>query len=147
MPSTPLYAFPGLKLEPAMRPDSASTIAVLLNASETYTHGEILGELLASPGVYVKYNSAGQDGSQVPKALMVYDVVADSAGKPTGMTFPYPPFPDLSVPAYSNGYFDVATINDAMGDDGTLLAAALATAGFGALVQGTTAAGIVRLGA
>jgi hypothetical protein len=145
MPSTALYNFTQLKLEPVQNPDLARTIAVKLPASVTYSRGTILGELTATPGTYKKYDSGGADGSQVPKAILAYDVTTDASGHPTGVTYPYPPFPDISVPAYTRGEFDCATINTAMGDAGTLLQAALA-AGLGKLIQGTAAAGIVQIG-
>lgn len=146
MPSTPLYNFTNVKLEPVQNPDLARTIAVKLKASTVFTRGTILGELTAQPGVYAPYNPAGADGTQVPKAILAYDVTTDADGKPTGMTHPYPPFPDLSVPAYVRGEFDCATIDTAMGDAGAILSAALNVPGFGALEQGSATAGIFRLG-
>lgn len=146
MPSTALNAFTQLKLEPVQNPDLARTIAVLLPASITYTRGTILGELVASPGTYKKYDPNGNDGTQVPKALLAYTVTTDSNGMPTGVTYPYPPFPGNSMPAYVRGDFDSATVTAAMGDAGALLAAALNAPGFGALIQGNSAVGMFRMG-
>ena len=146
MPGTTLYNFTQLKLEPVSNPDLARQIAVLLLESTTFTRGEILGEIANRPGVYKKFDPTENDGSEVPKAILAYDVVTDASGNPTGVTYPYPPFPSTSMPAYTRGDFDCAEITTAMGDAGALLAAAIATPGFGALVQGTVAAGIVRLG-
>lgn len=143
MPSTSYITFANTKLEPAILPEMAKMNSVKLVASKTYKAGMILGESV-TPGVYDKFDNAS---ITIPKVILAYDVVTDSSGNPTGITYPYPPWPDLSVPAYVQGYFDVATINTAMGDGGTLLAAALAYSGFnwGRLVEGSTTAGIVAL--
>jgi hypothetical protein len=144
MPSTSLNTFTQLKLEPVQNPDLARTIAVLLKASTTFVRGEILGEISATPGKYAKYASGASDGTQIPKCILAYGTVTDSDGNPTLVTFPYL-LPSSSLPAYTRGEFDCATINTAMGDSGTLLAAAIA-AGLGHLIQGTVAAGIVQIG-
>jgi len=145
MPSTALYQFTQLKLEPVSNPDLARQIAVKLKASTTYARGCVLSELTASPGTYDTYTPGAANGLQYPKAILAYDVITDASGNPTGVTYPYPPFPDLSVPAYSRGDFDCATITTAMGDAGAILQAAIA-AGLGHLIQGTAADGIVQIG-
>lgn len=145
MPSTALNNFTQLKLEPVSNPDLARQIAVKLKASTTYTKGCILGELTATPGTYDTFVSGAADGTQIPKVILAYDVVTDASGNPTGVTYPYPPFPDLAVPAFSRGEFDCATIDTAMGDTGTILQAAI-TAGLGRLIQGSATAGIVQIG-
>jgi hypothetical protein len=144
MPSAILYNFTQLKMEPVTNPDLARTIAVLIKPSTTLTRGTILGEITLQPGVYTKYNPNASDGTNVAKAILAYDVVTDANGNPTGVTFPYPPFPSTSIPAYVSGEFDCATINTAMGDAGVLLADAIA-AGFGKLEQGTVASGTVKI--
>jgi hypothetical protein len=146
MPSTTLNAFTQLKLEPAQNPDLARTIAVLLKASTTYVRGCILGEIAASPGTYNTFNPNANDGTQLPKVLLAYSVITDSSGVPTNVTYPYGSASGSSMPAYSRGEFDCATIATAMGDSGALLAAALNVPGFGHLIQGTAAAGIVQIG-
>ena len=141
MPSTAIYDFTNVKLEPAMAPDLARTISVLLKPSTTFVKGTILGEITASPGVYTNYDHTQNDGTQVPKGILAYDVVTDAAGNPTGLTYPYPPWPDLGVPMYVKGFFNSADIWSA-----TELAQALTVAGWGALVQGNATTGVFRMG-
>jgi hypothetical protein len=142
MPGTALYNFTNVKLEAVMNPDLARTIAVKLKPSTTFARGTILGEITASPGVYGAYDHTANDGRQVAKCILAYDVTTDVNGNPTGITFPYPPWPDLSVPAYSSGYFSCADMANV-----AELAFALAQAGFARLIQGTATAGIFALGA
>lgn len=146
MPSTALNTFTQLKLEPLQNPDLARSIAVKLKASTTFTLGEILGEIAATPGIFAKYDPTANDGTEVPKGLAMYSCITDASGNPTGVTFPYPPFPEPSMPMYVRGEFDCALITAAMGDSGALLTAALGVPGFGALEYGTVAVGTMRLG-
>jgi hypothetical protein len=144
MPTSALYSFTQDMLVPVRNPDLARQQAVKLKASTTFVKGEILAEITATPGVYAKYNSAGNDGTEMPKCILAYGVVTDAAGLPTLIGGVYP-LPDLSVPAYTRGDFDCATIDTAMGDAGTLLLAAMAAANWH-LSAGTAAAGIVSIG-
>jgi len=144
MPSTALYNFTQIKLEPVRNPDLARMISVPLKASTTFKRGTILGEITASK-LYAPYASGASDGTQVPKLILAYDCITDANGNPTGVTYPYPPFPGASMEAYARGEFDCATVNTAMGDSGTLLTAALA-AGLGHLVEGVVTTGSFIIG-
>ncbi len=144
MPTTALYSFTQDVLTPVRNPDLAREQAVKLKASTTFTKGEILGELTATPGTYDKYNSGGADGTEQPKCILAYSVVTDANGLPTLLGGVYP-LPDNNVPAFTRGDFDCATIDTAMGDAGTLLSAAIAAANWH-LSAGTVAAGIVSIG-
>lgn len=141
MPSTALNYFSNLKLEPVMRPDLAATVAVKLLASQTYVRGMILGEATPGSGTYQKYDNSVV---ALPAVILAYSCITDASGNPTGVTFPYPAYPDTQVEAYTAGYFDIATINTAMGDAGTLLLAAMSesTANWGRIVNGSITAGV-----
>jgi len=143
MPTSALYSFTQDMLVPVRNPDLARQQAVKLKASTTFTKGAILGEITATPGVYAKYDSAGNDGTQLPKCILAYSVVTDAAGLPTLLGGVYP-MPDNNVPAYTRGDFDCATIDTAMGDAGTLLTAAITAANWH-LSAGTPVAGIVSI--
>lgn len=143
MPSTALYTFTGKKLESQIRPDLSPTIAVKLPVSSTFTLGTILGEITATPGTFNTFDPNAADGTQIAKCILQYTVTTDADGLAT-ISGAFPAFPERSVPAYVGGYFDCATIDTAMGDAGTLLAAAISS-GFGKLVEGTAAAGTVAI--
>lgn len=143
MPSTALYTFTGKKLESQIRSDLSPTMAVKLPASKTLTLGTILGELTATPGTFDTFDPNAANGLQVAKAILQYTVTTDADGLAT-IDGAFPSLPERSVPAYVGGYFDCATIDAAMGDAGTLLAAAIAS-GFGKLVEGTVVAGTVAI--
>ena len=144
MPTTPQLTFTWLKLEPAKDADLARTQAVKLIPSTSFTRGEILGEI-GTTGVYAKFNPAANDGTQIPKCIIVYTVTTDASGVPSSNnTYPYPTFPDIAVPAYYRGTFDCALVTAAMGDAGTLLNAAIA-AGFGHFAEGDATIGTFTL--
>lgn len=145
MPSTALYAFTQLKFEPVTNPDLARQIAVLLKPSTTFVRGEILGEISASPGVYAKFDPTANDGTQLPKGALAYSVVTNASGL-GAVSGAFPAVTDRSFPLWVRGDFDCALVATAMGDSGALLAAALQVPGFGALEQGTAAAGTFRIG-
>lgn len=144
MPTSALYSFTQDVLVPVRNPHLAAEQAVKLKASTTYAKGTILGELSATPGTYDTFVPGAADGTEIPKCILAYAVTTDANGLPTllGGVFP---LPDNNVPAYTRGDFDCATIDTAMGDAGTLLAAAIAAANWH-LSAGTTTAGIVSIG-
>jgi hypothetical protein len=136
MPTSATTQYSGIRLEPYMDPDDALMVDVQLTASVTYAKGTILGEVTATPGVYKAYASGSADGSQIPKAILVYPTVTDASGNATlpgeyGATL-------KAVPVYFAGTFATA---DLVGLDAT----ALTNKPAWNLVQGSVSAGILRL--
>lgn len=140
MPTVNLNTFSQLKLEPAMYPESARMIAAAFQAGQTIARGTLLGELTASPGTYVPYAHGGADGSQVPKAIAAYDIVTDANGMITNLSGPSYPGYSRYAPVYYSGVFNCGDIY------GTELQYALASPGFGSLIQGSATAGMFRMG-
>jgi len=137
MPTSASRTYTRQGLVPVYNPEDALEQNVNIAASATIAKGTVLGELTATPGTFKAYASGNSDGSQVPKCIMQYDVVADASGNITvgtvaggtdwGETFP-------SVPAYFSGAFRTT---DLVGLD----ANAVTVLG-GHLVSGTLASGI-----
>lgn len=137
MPTTAIQQYSGSRLEPYMDAEDALCIDVQLPASATYAAGTVLGELTATQGTYKAYASGNADGSQNPKAILVYAATVDGSGNITlpgefGATV-------KAVPVYIAGTFATA---DLTGLDAT----ALTNSGGWRLIEGTVTAGILRLG-
>jgi len=69
------------KLEPGM-PFQDDTISVAFAPSQNIARGTVLGIITAS-GLYKAYASGSADGSQIPKALCIYDIQVDASGNVT----------------------------------------------------------------
>jgi hypothetical protein len=137
MPTSAQSQYSGTRLEPYMDAEGALRFNVQLPNSVTYAAGTILGEVSASPGTFKAYASGSVDGSQNPKAILVYPCTVDGSGNVTipgeyGATL-------KAVPAYFAGTF---RCEDLTGLDAT----AITNAPSWRLVEGTVAAGILRLG-
>lgn len=65
------------RLEPAMNPDNARTKNVKLQPSVTYAQGQIVGQVIATPGLYGK-PGAGVQGPYFP---LVYPGITDANGE------------------------------------------------------------------
>lgn len=125
----------GQRLDPFYEADDAAEIHVNL-ADGTYPKGTVLGELTATPGTFKAYADANSDGSGVAKAILRYACTAASgvitlADEVVGLQ-------RRSVDAFYRGVFKTSEL---VGFD----AAALADLN-GALISGTVADGVVRIG-
>lgn len=79
MPFT-LNTYTGRRLQPCMHPEDARSISVQLGVSLTLPAGTVLGEVAATPGVFVAYATGSTDGSQIPKGFLMYDCETDANG-------------------------------------------------------------------
>lgn len=136
MATTPINTYTGKKLEPFINPEQARMINVRLQASVTLARGTVLGELTATQGTFKAYASGNADGSQNPKAILVFDVTTNASGE-----WAYGEFGETrpGVPVYYAGTFKT---EDLTGLDAT----ALTNAPQWRLAEGTVASGILRLG-
>lgn len=147
MPTTFQSYYSGVKLEPLYEAQNAPLMNVNLPASVSYARGTILGEVTATPGTYKAYASGNTDGSQNPACILAYDVQTDASanitfsatagqvGDTQGVQYP-------CAPAYMAGTFQTADL--VQSGAGSIDANAVAKLGH--LVEGTTAAGILRIG-
>ena len=94
----------------------------------------------AIAGVMKAYASGNSDGSEVPKGILQYDIVTDSAGRVYLGTSAANQYGDvrLDAPVYFAGTFDCSLL--------TGLDANALTAAKWRLISGSVATGIVRLG-
>jgi hypothetical protein len=101
--ATQTYSISGLK--PAF--DAATAFAGMINvslkASTTYLAGTILGEVIATPGVYAPYANGASDGTQNASVILQYPCTTDASGNITepgewGQT-------RKSAPVYTHGTF------------------------------------------
>jgi hypothetical protein len=137
MPTSATTQYSGIRLDPYMDPDLARAFSVQLTASTTYAAGTVLGEVTATPGVFKAYASGSSDGSQNPRAILIYPCTTDGSGN---ITIPGEYGATLkSVPAFYTGTF---RCEDITGLDAT----ALTNNGTWKLIEGTTSAGIIKLG-
>ena len=98
MPTALVQTYSRNKLSPLYNDDGQGKVNVQLIASTTYAAGTVLGEVLATPGLYGAYVTGHVDGTQTAKALLEYACVTDASGNITmdgewGATYP-------SAPAY-----------------------------------------------
>ena len=126
--------YTGTKLEPYMDPEGAVTESVVFAVSATIAKGTVLG-IVTSGLKWSTYNDALSSGLEVARGIAMYDFTTDSSGNvtiggDTGITY-------LSVPIYLAGTFKTAELT---GLD------AAAVADLGRLVEGTVAAGVLRIG-
>jgi hypothetical protein len=137
MPTAAYETYTGGPCVPACRPELASVHDVKLANSTTYAKGTVLGELTATPGAFRAYATGASDGTQVPKAVLQYDVVVDGSGNHSwgGVTLLET---RTAAPAYFAGYFKTL---DLTGFD----AGASTSAGW-RMVNGSVADGITALG-
>ena len=144
MPITASTTYTGKKLEPAIRPELAVTIAVRLPANAVYPKGTVLGEVSATPGLFKAYATGSADGSQIPKAVVPYDVSTDASGNIYFGTAAVSEFGQFypSVDVYIAGYFYTADLPQT--GIGAIDANAITTPQL-VLKQGTLAAGLVKL--
>ncbi|SRR6266511_3771402 len=81
----------GKKLEPAIYPYIADTLAVMIEpaAADTveYARGTVMGRV-TDTGTYKAYSTAAADGSEVAAGLLLYDISVDTAGKIAQTTTP-----------------------------------------------------------
>lgn len=137
MPTAAFDTYTGGPLTPFFRPELASVQNVKLPNSTTLVKGTVLGEITASPGSFKAYATGNVDGSQIPKAVLQYDVTVDASGNHTwgggqlGETRPY-------APVYFAGFFSTL---DLTGFD-----AGASTAAGWRMVSGTVADGVTALG-
>jgi hypothetical protein len=137
MPTAAFDTYTGGPLAPWIRPELASVQNVKLPNSTTVVKGTVLGEVTATPGLFKPYATGNVDGTQVPKAVAMYDVVIDASGNHVwgggqlGESRPY-------APVYLAGYFRTT---DLTGFD-----AGASTAAGWRLVSGSAADGVTALG-
>lgn len=109
---TQLNSWNADKLEPAIYPELARTIAAQFPASTTIAKGTVLGKVTAS-GKLAAYNDSNTDGTETAVAISVYDVITDSAGKhylgDSAVANPSN-LPLDTVPVYIGGIFDPADL-------------------------------------
>ncbi len=147
MPTTPSASFePSLgRLDPVFNPGFAKVLGIQLVAptsgTTVFTKGTIMAEYAnsLSLGIYAGYSSSGavSIGLNVPKGILQYTVTVDSGSNVTlagefGQT-------QKGCPMYMPG-MAVWKCADLIGLDSNAI-----TAMGGSLVEGTTAAGLVRL--
>lgn len=107
MPTT-LNSWNADKLEPAMYPQDARTIAAKLGASLELDKGTVLGKR-TSDGLLYPYDDGNTDGTETAVAILVYDVATDASGNHYlgDSAVPNPSnLPLADVPVYIAGYFD-----------------------------------------
>jgi hypothetical protein len=83
MPTALVQTYSRSKLSPLYNDDGQGKVNVQLIASTTYAAGTVLGEVLATPGVYGAYVSGHADGTQTAKVLLEYACVTDASGNIT----------------------------------------------------------------
>ena len=144
MSNVAVNTFGNQKLEPYYAGVPHVLESVKLPASVTYSRGTLLGELTATPGTFSAYAAANSDGSQIPKAILAYDVTTDANGNasiaglaPFGLQAATP-----SVPAYFNAVFRAEDLKQT--GAGAIDANAV-TGPYMKVISGTIAAGVVKL--
>jgi hypothetical protein len=83
MPTVLVQTYSRNKLSPLYNDDGQGKVNVQLIASTTYAAGTVLGEVLATPGVYGAYVAGHSDGTQTAKVLLEYACVTDASGNIT----------------------------------------------------------------
>jgi hypothetical protein len=81
--STQIARFAPAKLEPAIYPLEARTMAVQMLPNLTIAKGTVLGQVTSAGGSQSKfgaYAAANADGTQLPVGLAVYDFTTDANG-------------------------------------------------------------------
>lgn len=109
MPTTALYDWSGIKLEPAYAPELARTQAFKVK-SGNYTKGTVLG-FVAATGAVGAYANGNSDGTETAAVIAQYDMFSDgtnvsitSAGAlNTGET-------ETTGPCYISGFFECAEL-------------------------------------
>lgn len=85
MPATYQQGYTNAQVIPTYGQLTPEQRAVNIAPSLTLAKGTVLGELTATPGTYKAYAAANTDGSQVPKAILMYPVTTDALGNVTGI--------------------------------------------------------------
>jgi hypothetical protein len=137
VPQVRTYLQAGASLVPAY-PGRACRTKVKLPPGVSYPHGTVLAERPGTPGVYVPYRPGAPDGTGLARLLLEFDCGTDEAGNVTqgSMT---PGSMDVTFPtadAFFEGEFYTTEL---VGLDD------VAVAQLGSLIQGTVAAGVLRL--
>jgi type 1 fimbria pilin len=134
--------YSGKIIQPLWNDVGARMMNVNLPASVVYTAGTLLGEVTATPGTFKAYASGSSDGSEVPKGILTEDCATDANGV---ITFGGASGGSQGVSKYAqmwiSGDFDTAEIKQS----GAGSIDANAVTKLGKLVEGTTAAGILRI--
>ena len=138
MPTANTYTYAQTKLEPMQAPELAKELSAKFGASIDYAKGTLVGELVASPGVYVPYDHTGADGSQVLKGILIYHIVTDADSKITSIGGPV--FGLVSnAPIYIGGYFACEDVANPTELDDAIAAF------YCKLIQGTSTTGVFKL--
>lgn len=138
MPTTNIFDYTIVKVEPTVKADQVHTVAALFQPSVTVPRGSLMGELTASPGVYVPYDHTAVDGRQVLKGLNPYDITTDANGYITNAGGPMAT-QKLNSPVYTSGDYNCADVANITELDDAI------AAGYCKLIQGTATTGIFRL--
>jgi|SRR5215217_4651802 len=97
-----------VKLEPYIDPQGARTLALEFGASLTLARGTVIGQISAT-GKAKAYATGNSDGSEVPKGILVYDIVTDASGNviygPSGATADLHRGLEKTAPIYWKGTF------------------------------------------
>lgn len=129
-------------IQPLWNAKGAIEMPVNLPASIVYVAGTILGEVVASPGTYKAYDSDNTDGSEDPVGILAEDCATDASGNITfGSAAGTSMGTSKTAPMWIKGDFDTREILQS----GAGSIDATAVAALGKLIQGTTAAGILRI--
>jgi len=121
MPAAATWTFSRNKLIALYHENKAQRMNVALGNSLTLAQGTVLGEVTATPGVYIAYASGHSDGSQVAKCILEYACTTDASGNITmdgewGQTV-------KAVPAFLPNSGVAFSIADLTGLDATALTA------------------------
>lgn len=121
MPAAATWTFSRSKLMALYHENKAQRMNVALGNSLSLAQGTVLGEVTATPGVYIAYASGHSDGSQVAKCILEYTCTTDASGNITvdgewGLTRP-------SVSAFLGNSGVAFSIGDLVGLDATALTA------------------------
>jgi hypothetical protein len=104
MPTAAANTYAVQPITPFYRANGGLMITASFGASLTLAKGTLLGEITATPGEFKAYASGNVDGSQVPKAVLPWDITTDASknitvgGGEFGLT-------SKTIPVYGSGYF------------------------------------------
>ncbi len=89
-----IATYSGKKLEPAIYPDDARTMAISVVQPDAdtvqYARGTLMGRVTDS-GFYAPYNPSGADGTEHPVGFLIWDISIDTLGNITLTTTPGAP--------------------------------------------------------
>lgn len=138
MPLADTFHYDLAPVQPAYNPNAALKGVAKFPASKTLHKGTLVGELVASPGVYDAYDHTASDGLQVGKGILMYDITTDANALITNLGGSIPDL-QLSAPFYRTGFFDCADVYNSTELDDFI------AAGYGKIKEGSATTGIFEI--